>query len=180
MSIPEFVPFNKIPRLNREVVVTEKIDGTNATILITEDLQILAGSRSKWLQVGKATDNYGFALWCADNRDDLLKLGVGTHRGEWYGQSINRNYGLDHRRFALFNSSIDPALVPNCCEVVPVLWKGFFEYMRPKEIVDELLENGSCAVHGFMNPEVIVIFHTATNSYFKKTCVKDEHWKGPK
>lgn len=31
----EFIKFNKIPRLNRDIVITEKIDGTNAQIFIT-------------------------------------------------------------------------------------------------------------------------------------------------
>lgn len=36
MQIPQedFIPFNKIPRLNRECVVTEKVDGTNGVIFI--------------------------------------------------------------------------------------------------------------------------------------------------
>jgi hypothetical protein len=35
--VEEFVEFRKIPRLNREIVVTEKLDGTNAQIKIGED-----------------------------------------------------------------------------------------------------------------------------------------------
>lgn len=31
----EFIPFAKIPRLSRDIIVTEKLDGTNAQILIT-------------------------------------------------------------------------------------------------------------------------------------------------
>ena len=37
----EFREFPKIARLSREVIISEKIDGTNAQILITEDGQIL-------------------------------------------------------------------------------------------------------------------------------------------
>jgi hypothetical protein len=33
MKLPEFVPFPKIPRLHKECIVTEKIDGTNGTYL---------------------------------------------------------------------------------------------------------------------------------------------------
>ena len=33
---PEFKPFPKMPRLNREVLLTEKIDGTNASVFIRE------------------------------------------------------------------------------------------------------------------------------------------------
>ena len=41
----DFAGFPKIARLNRQVIVTEKIDGTNAQIRITEDGQFLVGSR---------------------------------------------------------------------------------------------------------------------------------------
>ena len=45
----EFTGFGKIPRYSREVLVTEKIDGTNAQIYITEDGQFLVGSRKRWI-----------------------------------------------------------------------------------------------------------------------------------
>ena len=38
----EFEGFPKIARLSREIVVTEKIDGTNARVCITEDGRIFA------------------------------------------------------------------------------------------------------------------------------------------
>lgn len=31
----DFTPYSKTPRLNREVVITEKIDGTNSQIVIS-------------------------------------------------------------------------------------------------------------------------------------------------
>ena len=37
----EFIKFEKIARLNREIIITEKIDGTNAQICITEDGEFL-------------------------------------------------------------------------------------------------------------------------------------------
>lgn len=43
----EFNGFPKIYRLSRECIITEKIDGTNASILITDDNEIFAGSRTK-------------------------------------------------------------------------------------------------------------------------------------
>jgi hypothetical protein len=42
----DFVKFQKIPRLNRECIVTEKIDGTNAQVWISEDLsEVRAGHK---------------------------------------------------------------------------------------------------------------------------------------
>ena len=36
MDIPEFKPFDKVARWSRPVVVTEKIDGTNGVIWISD------------------------------------------------------------------------------------------------------------------------------------------------
>ncbi len=64
----EFEGFGKIARLSRECVITEKIDGTNAQICITEDGQFLTGSRTRWIT--PEDDNFGFsksanwACWC--------------------------------------------------------------------------------------------------------------------
>jgi hypothetical protein len=43
--MPEFAGFPKISRLSRDCIITEKIDGTNAQILITEDNQMFIGYR---------------------------------------------------------------------------------------------------------------------------------------
>jgi hypothetical protein len=40
----DFVPFQKIPRLSREIIVTEKIDGTSGTIYIGDDGEFLTGT----------------------------------------------------------------------------------------------------------------------------------------
>ena len=103
-SLPEFVEFPKISRLSRECVITEKLDGTNASITITEDGQFLTGSRTRWIT--PEDDNYGFSKWAHEHKEELLGLGVGTHFGEWWGGGIQRNYGLpkDDKRFWLFNT----------------------------------------------------------------------------
>lgn len=44
--MPEFVEFPKIARLSREIIVTEKIDGTNGVIYVGDDGEVLVGSRS--------------------------------------------------------------------------------------------------------------------------------------
>src|SRR5258708_10409156 len=84
----EFVPFPKIARLSREVVVTEKIDGTNAQICVNDDMtDIVAGSRSRWIT--PVDDNFGFARWAQDNKQELLKLGPGSHFGELLGAGVH-------------------------------------------------------------------------------------------
>jgi hypothetical protein len=172
----EFVEFPKMARLSREIVITEKIDGTNASITITEDGQFLTGSRTRWIT--PMDDNHQFAAWALMHKDELMKLGVGTHFGEWWGSGIQRGYGLPkgEKRFSLFNTHrwSDDAVRPACCHVVPVLYRGDFDMGHVKGRLDALEVGGSVAAPGFMNPEGIVIFHTAANFCFKKTIHKDE------
>ena len=114
VEFPPFQDFHKIPRLFRDCIVTEKIDGTNASVVITEDGQIRAGSRTRYIYPNKpkvegqkhaeVTDNYNFAAWVEEHKQELLSLGKGRHFGEWYGKGINRNYGLEDKRFALFHT----------------------------------------------------------------------------
>lgn len=97
---PHHQPFPKIPRLRREIVVTEKIDGTNAQVTIHAG-RVFAGSKNRW--VTPENDNYGFAAWVQEHHDELLALGEGSHYGEWWGQGVQRGYGVVGKRFSLFN-----------------------------------------------------------------------------
>lgn len=122
----EFRSFTKIPRLSRQCVVSEKIDGTNAQIQIEPNPEgkydndgnviahgycdgipcvMLAGSRNRWLTL--SSDNFGFARWAFDNADNLFQLGQGAHFGEWWGSGIQRGYGYKNgeRFFSLFNAT---------------------------------------------------------------------------
>lgn len=172
----QFVEFPKIARLSREIVITEKIDGTNGSITITERGCFLVGSRSRFIT--PQDDNFGFAKWCVENYQELTKLGVGTHYGEWWGSGIQRGYGLPkgEKRFSLFNVSRweDPAVRPACCHVVPTLYRGPFDSAVIDGVLGGLKDRGSSAAPGFMNPEGIIVFHTAANLCFKKTIHKDE------
>lgn len=176
----EFESFGKISRLSRDVIITEKIDGTNAQIFIGEDGEFLVGSRTRWITPGKTTDNAGFAHWAHEHKEELLKLGPGRHYGEWWGNGINRGYGLEEKRFSLFNVSrwSDPSLRPSCCGVVPMLYTGAFDTDSISRLLNQLSVQGSWAAPGFMKPEGIVIFHTAFGALFKKTIENDEKPKG--
>lgn len=175
--IPEFQGFPKIARLSRECVITEKLDGTNASILITEDGQFLTGSRTRWITPDN--DNAGFSRWAHENKGELLRLGVGHHFGEWWGKGIQRGYGLTEKRFSLFNVHRwgDPEIRPWCCWVVPTLAMGIFTTDLCSEALDLLREKGSLAAPGFDKPEGIVVYHTANGYLFKKTLEKDEQPK---
>lgn len=179
MEETPFTPFPKIPRLNREIVITEKIDGTNASVLVdTTNNTLLAGSRTRW--VTPKADNFGWAKYVQDNHDMFMALGDGLHRGEWWGQGIQRGYGLDERRFSLFNTSVwrNGENVPEGLFVVPVLAVGTMNSVLVEMTVDRLLVSGSQAAPGFKDPEGVCVFHTASNGFFKVTCKDDASWKG--
>lgn len=197
----QFTGFPKLARLNREMVITEKLDGTNASIFIqNESLEehknqprvialspcgnftMRVGSRTRWI-IPK-DDNYAFAQWCQLNADELFKLGEGHHFGEWWGSGIQRGYNLPkgEKRFSLFNTGrwskefdeIGKQLPPKCCDIVPVLAVGLFDTDIIKYYLNDLIEHGSYAAPGFNNPEGIVVFHTAATQSFKVTIKDDE------
>jgi hypothetical protein len=187
-----FMEFPKMARLFRDCVITEKIDGTNAQILITDAGELRAGSRTRWIT--PEDDNFGFARWAQEHRDELLKLGPGRHFGEWWGGKIQRGYGVADKRWSLFNTvrwcqaGETPAVIPSggpkaepkyqdvlpaCCGLVPVLYKGPFNTGIVREVIACLADDGSAAAPGFMDPEGVVVFHTAANCGFKVTIKND-------
>lgn len=200
----EFQPWPKIGRFFRDIVITEKIDGTNACVIIEEGLchdfepgliatvlhdgqwySIGAQSRNKLIWPGKSTDNAGFALWVRSNAELLVPaLGKGRHFGEWWGQGIQRGYGLDHKRFSLFNVgkyevrdfSVDARNVG--LDVVPTIYSGPFSEDDIVGALETLRHSGSMAAPTFKRPEGIVVFHSSTGTLFKVTCEGDEKPKG--
>ena len=173
----DFLPFPKIARLNRRIVITEKIDGTNAQIFIDEAGNVRAGSRNRWLT--PEADNFGFAASVERHKTELLKLGPGRHFGEFWGSGIQRGYGENSKHFSLFNTTRweGASDLPSCCRVVPVLYRGPFSEAAIIDCLDALRVRGSVAAPGFLKPEGIVIYHTAANQCFKVTLEKDEEHK---
>jgi hypothetical protein len=225
----EFRGFGKIARLNREIIITEKIDGTQGAIgIVTEAvpgdeggkarIRVYAQSHTRLLS--PFNDNMGFAAWVEANWDTLIStLGPGLHFGEWWGRGIQRGYGLSEKRFSLFDvekwdekakghGALDLANARlNGCSIhcVPVLWRGpwlspgvvgFCDDADPKNedgtpkwsvepgnprqrytpnfALEWLAREGSQAAPGYMNPEGIVIYHKASQTYFKATIKGDE------
>ena len=131
----DFKPFPKIPRFSRDIIITEKIDGSNGLVFIyspkdklrfpfcderdipsqefidkyclssKDELYIFSGSKNRWLNTSKNGDNHNFAKWVQLHAEELLQLGEGKHYGEFYGSGIQRGYGLTEKRWALFNVS---------------------------------------------------------------------------
>lgn len=176
----EFRPWPKTPRLFKDVVVTEKIDGTNACVVVTEEGKVLAQSRTRMLSPVKfsdyGSDNHGFRAW-VDAHADLLApvLGPGYHYGEWWGGKINRGYGCapNERYFSLFNAdrwallATEPMPELPALTVVPVLWRGPLDTARILDIASSLKEHGSIAKPGFSRPEGVCIYHTASRQVYK-------------
>lgn len=175
-----FNEFRKVPRLNREMTITEKIDGTNAQIVIGENGEFLTGSRNRYIT--PEDDNFGFSAWAHEHREELMQLGRGTHFGEWWGRGIQRSYGLQERRFSLFNTFRfgQGKPVPNCCSVVPVLYHGPFDTQTIRDVMASLAANGSAAAPGFANPEGVMVYHHAAEHLFKVTILGDESRKSAK
>lgn len=193
-----FSSFGKISRLlSMPMIITEKIDGTNAQVYIdykaavlpedigfnlnddpTSEFSVIAGSRSRWIL--PVSDNFGFAGWVKSNIPELLKLGPGRHFGEWWGQGIQRTYGLKDKRFWLFNTGrfSNPEQRPACCGVVPVLHHGQFNQNDIEQVRGKLKETGSVAVPGWKDPEGIIVFLPKANVLFKSTYENDDLPKG--
>jgi hypothetical protein len=188
--VSQFKGWPKTPRLNRNCIATEKIDGTNSAVIIErctvpegephgdfthdavavvmlpngEEYALYAQSRKRLLTPGKSTDNFGFAAWVRENAPELAAgLGEGYHYGEWWGGRIQRGYGLEEKRFSLFN---------------PVLATGTNITAVAESALTMLRENGSFAAPGFNDPEGIVVYHTAARQTFKVTLENDEAAKG--
>lgn len=164
MTTPEipFQSFPKMARLSRDIVVTEKIDGTNAGIYIDGSGGIFAASRTRWIT--PENDNYGWAGWVERNREELLMLGPGMHWGEYWGAGIQRRYGMTEKRFSLFNVqrwlctagirvNDKQELCPPCCSVVPVLYHGIFDTGVINGILAALKAGCRDAASGFLDPE---------------------------
>ncbi len=160
-----FKPWPKIVRVEnrRTPIFTEKIDGTNACVIVTDAGEVFCQSRTRLIT--PEDDNFGFAGWAYENKDFLVAaLGEGYHFGEWWGRGIQRTYGLQERRFSLFNTrrwgEHNPP--PAGLHVVPVL-----PVTTPEEAREYLQTNGSIAVPGWVRPEGAVMLDLDSDTRFK-------------
>ncbi|MFI5840584.1 RNA ligase family protein [Catenuloplanes sp. NPDC051500] len=200
----EFQAWPKTPRLFRDMIITEKLDGTNAAVVIEQvtgyqidtplwggepdcfevdggAYRIGAQSRKRLIYPG--ADNFGFAGWVRENAVELIRaLGVGRHFGEWWGHGIQRGYGLKQgdRRFSLFNVERYAGLTSDLpgLGVVPSLCRYAFDTRQVENTLAFLRENGSAAAPGFMQPEGVIVFQTAASQVFKALIENDDQPKG--
>jgi hypothetical protein len=157
----EFRSWGKIARYDPlQVVITEKIDGSNACIII-EDGQVL-GAQSRKRLITPEDDNFGFAAWVHENREALGGLGEGHHFGEWAGPGIQKNpLGLDERTLFLFNyDRYEGVELPDRVEIIPVLFRGPLRDGLIDLFVDDMRTKGK---------EGVVVYHCASGSRSKHT-----------
>lgn len=177
---PEFKDFGKISRLRTiTALVTEKIDGTNAQILVPDDpaLPVLAGSRNRFVTPEK--DNFGFARFVYENAEMFRRLGPGRHFGEWWGAGIGRRYGQTEKFLSLFNVGRYgdglPEGLPANVRLVPVLWTGPVDTSAIQAVIDNLYATGSVAVPGWMKPEGVIVQIPSAGVRWKVTDNGDAH-----
>lgn len=188
----EFRAWPKTPRLMRDCVITEKIDGTNAAVVIVpaetgdgalatvSGFSVFAQSRNRFVTPDK--DNYGFAEWVNRYAAELVHaLGEGYHYGEWWGAGIQRGYGMTGKRFSLFNTSrwegVTFPQVPDM-GMVPILYRGPFSTDVVSLQLESLRQNGSIAAEGFAPAEGVIVYLSAARQVFKVLLDHDERPKG--
>lgn len=170
MNTVEFKAWDKIPRENPfKATISEKINGTNACIIIIDGE--IAGVQSRKRLITPEDDNYGFAGWVQQNNDELLTLGDGYHYGEWAGLGIQKNpHNLDRKHLFLFNTfrwnENNPNL-PECCDVVPVLFDGVIESTTIEDCLENLKQNAADGE----TPEGVVVYYHAFRKYTKHTII---------
>lgn len=198
-----FAPWPKIPRLRRATIVTEKIDGTNSCIFITdepdteplaevaiapddESLELVPAylyAQSRKRLISPDDDNHGFATWVHTHADVLAQqLSFGRHFGEWWGLGIQRGYDMVERRFSLFNVKrwdelilLERGLADIGVHVVPTLLElDVFDTAAIEEQVQWLRDNGSVAGFGYKDPEGVVVRHMDSGQMFKRLLVNDD------
>jgi hypothetical protein len=213
----QFEGWPKTPRLSAGgVTITEKIDGTNACIIIMpEDRPLdevreageftnvigavydskiskvfLLGAQSRKRLIHQSDDNAGFAAWVGNNLWDLYDLlGPGRHFGEWWGQGIQRRYGMDRKVFSLFNTHkwgkvaaergdwFDLARNINMT-MVPTLYQGKFSDGAIETSLSILRHNGSMAAAEWglhsQKAEGVIIRHSSLGGNLKAFIENDE------
>lgn len=185
MSEQEFKSWREIDKFQGvHVIITEKIHGSNAQILVYRDesgaLKALAGSRTQFLDPW-GRDNFGFAKYVMAHEAQICEqLGEGRHYGEWVGPGVNSDYGLKDKHLVLFDFRRHPKekfeagqMPPNMLPI-PVLYDGPYAPGIEDKVMDGLKANGSVLSPGFMKPEGVVLFFPQFGSMKKKVFKAEE------
>lgn len=185
----EFKAWQKTTRLESPCVISEKLDGANACVVVEEveefslldasitilatnpddastarAFRVSAQSRTRLALPGQ--DETGIADWVAQRRGRLaLDLGPGYHYGEFV-----KGKGLKEPKLFLFNTGrwggkqfTTPGL-----DVVPVLYEGNYYEGIVEKYLNDLRENGSWVLDS--PPEGVVIFWKHDQTLKKAYC----------
>lgn len=159
-----------------------------------EERAFVVGAQSRKRLITPGSDNYGFARYVWENAGTLVELlGSGRHYGEWWGQGIQRRYGMSRKVFSLFNTHRwGPAIRDASGEphpfgdkgraigldVVPVLYVGSFRSDAVAETLDQLCADGSYAARRygvkFDDPEGVIVYHQELRANLKAFCENDD------
>ncbi len=172
----EFKGWPKIPRnKGNNVTITEKIDGTNACVIVRDGEVVGFQSRNRLIKPGD--DNMGFAFWGHENREALATLGDGYHYGEWAGPGIQKNpHMLEEKTFFLFNTFRPAESLPECVKQVPVLYQGPFS---PHATQQAMLYLWTEAKEQGYQPEGVIIYFHDSRTYMKDTYLnRGGKWQG--
>lgn len=214
----EFQGWPKTPRLsNGGVTITEKIDGTNACVVVfpvplgqagtlptpetlggfcwvydaqREDVAYLVGAQSRKRLIFPGQDNAGFAGWVQSYAVELFDLlGPGRHFGEWWGQGIQRRYGMNRKVFSLFNTHRWHKIAEQRGDwekhaeslgmtTVPTMYEGRLSDYQIENCLNILRENGSFAASQWGFPgqkaEGIIIRHRDLGGNLKAFVENDD------
>jgi hypothetical protein len=182
----EFKAFPKIEQIGKagDMHITQKIHGSNACVVIYEvdtsgisTKVLFCQSRNRIIT--PEDDNYGFATFVYANKEEFFdKLGVGYHYGEWAGPGINSGEGLTQKTFVLFDHWKFPPErpLPSGCAVVPVLYHGKMDLDQVNLCMEDLKNNGSKLVPGFLSVEGVVVSLAGTR-YKKVFQAEETQWK---
>lgn len=175
----EFSPWPKTKHIDKcmSVIVTEKIDGTNACIVFEEDGTMFVQSRNRIIT--PAMDNAGFARWAERNKRDLFYIfGPGRHYGEWWGHKIGRTYDMSYNVFSVFNNgrfykteaNSNDSMSTRAYEMglgeevsaVPLVYSGSYGTQEMEDAINNLRTGASMAANEFgveyTKPEGVCIY----------------------
>ena len=199
----DFQKFRKIPRLKKDCTITEKLDGSNAQVVIMDYNTIEENSPYENLgydiieefvcaySLSKQGEYYMFAgsrsRWLGTSKQDdnygFAKWAQGNAEelfklgsGRFYGEWMGQGIQRNYglkEKKFVLFNAKRVEELPKCCEVVPILYEGKFSTKIVDNCLFNLEKNGSYFVPGYMKPEGIVIYHKASHQLFKQTLEGD-------
>lgn len=178
----EFKKFPKIYRSEQgKVTITEKIDGTNAGIILSDGVVVGCQSRNRILSLDN--DHMGFCKWVEEWKGNLVDLYDWTRPpteeyqyvyGEWAGPGIRKNrHGLAVKTFFVFNPDLSSS-TPNVYNT-PVLYSGTSDGGMVQKTLQTLYDSGSTITPPKKAEGVVCYWHNT--GWLTKETFDGPKWK---